>query len=137
MLLNIKTGYRGIQQRSQDELIYIVCRISKIVSQCPEWCFTDGHAKNSITEFYNDVKDLIYVDWNIVKSQFWRNDEDDMDRMRKKQAEFLVKNHVPVSCIAGIIVKTATRETYVKNLLERLNLVIKVYTDSNNKYFYP
>ncbi len=137
MLLNIKTGYRGIQQRPQDELIYIVCQISQVISQCPEWCFTDGHAKNNITEFYNDVKDLIHVDWNIVKSQFWRNDEDDMDRMRKKQAEFLVKNHVPVSCIAGIIVKTATRETYVKKLLERLNLAIKVHTDSKNNYFYP
>ena len=29
MLLNIKTGYRGIQQRPQDELIYIVCRDRK------------------------------------------------------------------------------------------------------------
>ena len=137
MLLNIKTGYRGIQQRPQDELIYIVCRISEIVSQCPEWCFTDGHAKNNITEFYNDVKDLIHVDWNIIKSQIWKNDENDMDRMRKKQAEFLVKNHVPVSCIAGIIVKTTERETYVKTLLERLNSTIKVHVDSNNKYFYP
>lgn len=137
MLLNIKTGYRGIQKRPQDELVYIVCRISEIVSQCPEWCFTDGHAKNSITEFYNDTKDLIHIDWNTVKAQIWRNDEDDMDRMRKKQAEFLVKNYVPMSCIAGIIVKTAERETYVKAILVRLNLPIKVHIDSNNKYFYP
>ena len=35
MLLNIKTGYRGIRKRPQDELIYIVCRIKDIVAQCP------------------------------------------------------------------------------------------------------
>ena len=137
MLLNIKTGYRGVQQRPQDELIYIVCQIATIVSLCPEWCFTDGHAKNHITDFFNNVDDLSHIDWNIVRDQYWRNDENDMDRMRKKQAEFLVKNHVPVSCIAGIIVKTAAREKYVKKILERLHLDISIYIDRNNNYFYP
>lgn len=70
MLLNIKTGYRGIQQRPQDELIYIVCRISEIVSQCPEWCFTDGHAKNNITEFYNNVTDLSMSIGILLKAKF-------------------------------------------------------------------
>lgn len=71
MLLNIKTGYRGIRKRPQDELIYIVCRIKDIVAQCPAWCFTDGHAKNKLTEFYNDIKDLTHVDWEVVCTQFW------------------------------------------------------------------
>ena len=73
----------------------------------------------------------------LSKAKFGKNDENDMDRMRKKQAEFLIKHYVPVSCIAGIIVKTMERETYVKALLERLNLPIKVHVDSDNKYFYP
>ena len=79
MLLNIKTGYRGIRKRPQDELIYIVCRIKDIVAQCPAWCFTDGHAKNKLTEFYNDIKDLTHVDWEVVCTQFWGNDEANMD----------------------------------------------------------
>lgn len=137
MLLNIKTGYRGIQKRPQDELIYIVCRIKDIIAQCPAWCFTDGHAKNKLTEFYNDIKDLTHVDWEIVSTQFWGNDEANMDRMRRKQAEFLVKDCVPVSCVAGIIVKTADREVYVKTILSRLSIEIPIYVDSKNKYFYP
>ena len=137
MLLNIKTGYRGIRKRPQDELIYIVCRIKDIVAQCPAWCFTDGHAKNKLTEFYNDIKDLTHVDWEVVCTQFWGNDEANMDRMRRKQAEFLVKDCVPVSCVAGIIVKTADREAYVKTILSRLSIEIPIYVDSKNNYFYP
>ena len=118
-------------------MVYIVCRIKDIVAQCPVWCFTDGHAKNKLTEFYNDIKDLIHVDWEIVSTQFWGNDEANMDRMRRKQAEFLVKDCVPVSCVARIIVKTADREAYVKTILSRLAIEIPIYVDSKNNYFYP
>ena len=137
MLLNIKTGYRGITQRPQDELVYIVCCIKDIIVQCSEWCFTDGHAKNKLTEFYNDPKDLVYIDWEIVSNRFWRNDETDMDRMRRKQAEFLVKDHVPVSCITAIIVKTTDREKYVKTILSHIPIKIPIYVDKKSKYFYP
>ena len=58
MLLNIKNGSRGIKQFPQKDLVYVVCRISGIIEQCPEWCFTDGHAKNHLTRFYNHTDDL-------------------------------------------------------------------------------
>ena len=80
---------------------------------------------------------MIHVDWEIVSTQFWGNDEANMDRMRRKQAEFLVKDCVPVSCVAGIIVKTADREAYVKTILSRLAIEIPIYVDSKNNYFYP
>lgn len=137
MLYNIKTGYRGITQRPQDEIIYIVCRIDKVISECPEWCFTDGHAKNNITDFFNDVKDLMHVDWNVVRAKMWKNTEADMDRMRRKQAEFLVKNHVPVSCIAAIIVLNNARQVYVKSILDRFHIDINIHIDNNRQYFYP
>lgn len=137
MLLNIKTGYRGIQQRPQSDIIYLVCKIQDIIACCPEWCFTDGHAKNNFTEFFNDINDLCQIDWNAVSLQHWANDEQDRDRMRKKQAEFLVKTHVPTNCITGIIVKTPQREQFVKEVLSRLSLNIRVKVDSNNKYYYP
>jgi hypothetical protein len=44
---------------------------------------------------------------------------------------------VPVSCVAGIIVKTADREAYVKTILSRLSIEIPIYVDSKNNYFYP
>lgn len=37
--------------------------------------------------------------------------------MRRKQAEFLVKNHVPAICICGLIVTTSEQEQKAKDIL--------------------
>lgn len=136
MLLNIKTGYRGITKRAQREIVYIVCRINGIVNGCDEWCFTDGHAKTRITEFYNDLDMLSEVDWNLVGERYWSDTEDDFDRMRRKQAEFLVKEHVPVSCISSIITYNEQSRTLAQEIAERLKLEIPVRINPNNKYYY-
>lgn len=136
MLLNIKTGYRGITRRPQEDIVYIVCKVSSIVEECEEWCFTDGHAKNKMTEFYNDLNNLDEVDWNIVGAKEWKPIEADMDRMRRKQAEFLVKNHVPVNCISDIIVLNETRKNFVEEIKTRLGSEIPVRVNPNNQFYY-
>lgn len=136
MLLNIKTGYRGITQRPQADIVYIVCRVNTLVEHCDEWCFTDGHAKNSITEFYNDLDDLSEVDWGMVAERHWSNTEDDFDRMRRKQAEFLVKHHVPVNCISSIVVLNQARKDFVEEIINRLGLEIPVRVNPNNQFYY-
>lgn len=137
MLLNIKTGYRGIAKRSQDEIVFVVCRVGMIVDQCPYWCFTDGHAKGAITRFYNKIEDLKNLDWNTINLQYWHNCDADWDRQRKKEAEFLVKYHVPKECISCLVVYSAQRKEQLKSLLERLQLEIPVYVDENKKLYYP
>ncbi len=137
MLYNIKTGYRGIEKRSQADIVFIACRISDIVERCQEWCFTDGHAKNCITTFYNTLDNLRHIDWQTVRMQMWKNCEDDWDRQRKKQAEFLVKHYVPVECIYVIVVRNAQRQTQVEAMLKRLGLNIKTHADTQNKFYYP
>jgi hypothetical protein len=137
MLLNIKTGNRGVQQRPQEELLYVVCKISSILDNCHEWCFTDGHAKNHITRFFNNPDDLSKLDWPTISKQFWRDTEDDMDRMRRKQAEFLVKGHVPVECIRGLIVLNKEQEERAKLIQQKIGVEIPIYVDTHRKYFYP
>lgn len=136
MLLNIATGYRGITRRPQDEIAYIVCRVNTLIQNCAEWCFTDGHAKNAITEFYNDMNDLGKVDWDMLGQRQWSNTEEDFDRMRRKQAEFLVKHHVPVNCISSIVVLNEARKTFVEEIITRLDLAIPVRVNPNNQFYY-
>ncbi len=136
MLLNIKTGYSSVPKRPQTDIVFICCDVEIVVSQCPEWCFTDGHAKNRITSFYNDLEDLSQIDWTAVKAQYWKDDEEDMDRHRKKQSEFLVKNHVPVNCIKSIFVRDENRKAEVEKLIEHLELTIPVAVDKSNKLYY-
>jgi hypothetical protein len=136
MLLNIKTGYRGIVKRPQSEIVYICCRLSSFLSSDFEWCFTDGHAKSVITKFFNSVDDLDKVDWKIVSERYWNNNEDDFDRMRRKQAEFMVKNHIPVGNIGGIIVYNQDKQEFVQNILDKLQLAIPVKVDKDSKYYF-
>lgn len=136
MLLNIKTGYRGIKQRPQKDIIYIVCRVDDIVGHCEEWCFTEGHAKTRITTFYNALDDLKEVYWNKVDLRYWYNDESDFDRMRHKQAEFLVKDYVPVHCIMAIVTYTNEAADTVKEILDELNLNIPVRVNPGGNYYY-
>jgi hypothetical protein len=136
MLLNIKTGYRGIIKRPQSDIVYICCQLNKIIERCSEWCFTNGHAKNYITEYYNSVAFLDKVDWKIVKERYWKDNEQDFDRMRRKQAEFLVKNFVPVECINNIIVYDNTVYNTVKTILHTIGLRISVDINPNNQYYY-
>lgn len=136
MLLNIKTGYRGISQRSQSDIVYICCELNKAVAICNKWCFTDGHAKNNFTEFFNDLNYFNKIDWNIVAEKYWANTEDDFDRMRRKQAEFLIKDNVPVDCISKIIVYDDKVCNVVKNILNETGLQIPVEINPNNQYYY-
>jgi hypothetical protein len=136
MLLNIKTGYSLVKQRPQKDIVYIVCKLNDIVDCCEEWCFTDGHAKKRITTFYNGIADLGEVSWDIVAERYWRDTEDDYDRMRKKQAEFLVKKHVPVSCIYGIVTYNKDSAEIVKKILNKLGLDIPVKVNPHGNYYY-
>lgn len=134
MLFNIKTGYRGIEQREQQDIVYICCSVDSILNHCEQWCFTDGHAKTAITEFYNDIDYLNQVDLQLAKQRYWNNTDEDFDRMRKKQAEFLVKHHVPSKCIGNIVVYNNDANQKVSKLIKDLGLSIGVHTLKNFYY---
>jgi hypothetical protein len=134
MLLNIKTGYRGITKVPMDQIVYISCEITTMLEHCSTWCFTDGHAKTSITGFYNNLDDLDKIDWSLVGDRFWKNSEEDSDRMRRKQAEFLVKDHVPVEAIGRLIVYNSSAEKAILQLNRLSDSEIQIQIDAN--YYY-
>jgi len=136
MLYNIMHGYSGVKQRSQKDILYIVCKLNDVIENCNDWCFTDGHAKMRISTFYNDLGNLDKVSWDVVAERYWRDTEDDYDRRRKKQAEFLVKEHVPVRCIYGIVTYDKEAANTVKQILDSFNLNIPVRINPEGKYYY-
>ena len=138
MLLNIKTGHRGVTMRPQHEIVYFVCRLDTIIAGCAEWVFTNGHAKDSFSEFYNDIHVINdVIDWDMVREQWWRNTEEDYDRQRRKQAEFLVKNHVPVTCVEGIVVKNQHRKEQIEAVLTEIGINFPINIDTTNRLYYP
>lgn len=87
--------------------------------------------------FYNNIDDLTKLDWDIISKQYWYNTEDDYDRMRRKQAEFLVKGHMPTNCICGLIVLTPEQEERARAIQQQTGTNIPIYVDTERKYFFP
>ena len=136
MLLNIKTGYRGIKQRNQRDIVYLCTHIDMVAQARPEFCFTDGHAKDRLTAYYNQLSDLDKVDWSVVEQKYWFSTENEPDKMRRKQAEFLVKTCVPLSCLSGIIVLDDIAAEAVNTIKEETGCGLPVHIDYKRKYYF-
>jgi hypothetical protein len=80
----------------------------------------------ALSEFYNQSSDLNKIDWQIMKEIYWNDTEQDGDRKRRRQAEFLVKDFFPVHCLEGIAVKDRETETEIKKILEKHGNILPV-----------
>jgi ssDNA thymidine ADP-ribosyltransferase, DarT len=136
MLYNIHTGY-GVEKHAQHEIIYLCCKVSEIAASNLQWCFTDGNAAKRISEFYNDVADLDNLDWHSITTTDFRDDnaDGDPDRKRKKHAEFLIRNHLPIEFIQGIVVYNQVQHDYVAALVAQYNRNIAVHINPKQFYF--
>lgn len=118
MLYAIKGGFVEGYTGGQGQIAYLVSSVSKIAKSDLDWCFTDGHAAEDLTDFFDDLKDLSRIDWDIIKDWSWKSTTSDPDRKRKKQAEFLVHHFFPWEKVIGIGVYDQEGKEEVTKLLE-------------------
>ncbi len=90
MMLQLHTGRVEGYNEGQEPLIYLVSTAQSVVDSGVGYVFSDGHGIAAYTEWYDDLSNLDKVDWNMVYQRYWADNIDDMDRQRRKQAEFLV-----------------------------------------------
>jgi len=128
MLYNIKTGV-GVPAFPQEDIIYLCCKLNELATDDFQWCYTNGNAAKAISKFYRNLEDIeTNIDWRSITTTDFRdeNADGDEDRIRKKHAEFLVKEHVPVIYIRRIVVLNQTKKEQIETILEEFNLSIDV-----------
>ncbi len=135
MLFQVATGWEDIQQYPQEDIIYYISSVPVIKEHKLEYFYTDGHARSSTSIAYTTDADFEKLDWNAIYAANWRSDETDLRRKEKKQSEFLVKHHVPVSCIQYISVYNKTAEQKVLALLEKQQIKIPVRISPQKLYY--
>ncbi|NNJ12960.1 DUF4433 domain-containing protein [Chloroflexales bacterium ZM16-3] len=117
MLGAIHTGRVAGYQGGQRAVIHLVAEAEAIASTECAWVFTDGHAEIALSQFSTDLAQLSVIDWAIMREKYWRDTDDDGDRKRRRQAEFLVHRFCPWALITEIGVLDTGVQGRVEQLL--------------------
>jgi len=135
MLYAIHRGNVTSFQKGQEKLIYLVVRIEDVIRHGLDFVFTDGHPIMEISEFFNDLSLLEkIIDWPLMEARYWRDTEDDPDRKRRRQAEFLIYQKLPVELIDQIGVFNMKIKKKVYELLRRYGYKIECRVKRNWYY---
>ncbi|MFN0203329.1 MAG: DUF4433 domain-containing protein [Bacteroidia bacterium] len=105
MLYVIQNGFNTVTPTPAENIVYCVSSVQKIIDLKLDFVFTDGHAVNSFSSQYtnSDVQNInSIIDENAIKSKYWI-DENDLDKKRRKEAEFLVLGDIAPTGILGYI----------------------------------
>lgn len=121
MLYAIYKGRVEGYEKEQSNIIYIVSRTDVIYNAGLKYVFADGHAIMSYSEFYQNLCDLDKIDWNLMDSRFWFDSEEDPDRKRRRQAEFLVHKFLPLDLFLGFAVKNEEMKRKVESTIHKYN----------------
>lgn len=81
------------------------------------YVFSDGHGIARFTDWYADLDMLDNLDWDMIYERYWSDNVDDMDRQRRKQAEFLVHQQCPWNLIREIAVINNNVAARVREIL--------------------
>lgn len=117
MLLNLKTGRVAGYNEGQAPLIYLESTAQAVRDSGTGFVFSDGHGLATFTGWFDDLVKLDQVDWNMVYQRYWADNLDDMDRQRRKQAEFLVHRFCDWSLIQEIGVIDQAVKQQVETIL--------------------
>lgn len=103
MLLNIKTGHKGITKRPNDDIAVLVSSCRHMAGQGVTMLYTDRHAYTRTAQWSADAGDLAtLIDWSILRRHDFARDDAYPDKMDRYQAEALAHRHVPRDALLGI-----------------------------------
>jgi hypothetical protein len=117
MLFKINKGGHRYPER-QTPIVHLASTVQAVYSANRPWVFTDGHAIMALSEFYTDLGALDRIDWPLMSSRYWADTQEDGDRCRRRQAEFLVHRQFPWELVAEIGVLNSQVAAQVLEVLD-------------------
>jgi hypothetical protein len=106
MLFQLHTGWVKHYHDGQEPIIYLVSTVQRVAEAGLPFVFSDGHGIKAFTRWFSSLGDLAKVDWDAAYATIWKDTIDDMDRQRRKQAEFLIHKFCPWEVIESIGVRS-------------------------------
>lgn len=128
MLYVIQKRFKQESPIAPEAIVYCVSNIEQIVQHQLKFIFTDGHAVNALTRFYNksdlpQIEQL--VDFKAIHAKYWK-DVQDLDLKRRKEAEFLIADDIPFTALTGFVVYQESAALILSDLdIPQSNIAIK------------
>jgi hypothetical protein len=108
---------RGDGQRA---LIYFVATTDRLLAAGLSCVFSDGNAAHGLTRFSASLAEMGgRVDWSLMEAVIWANTPEDGDRVRRRQAEFLVHGAVPLDLIDELAVMDEAVRSRTQEFLDQ------------------
>lgn len=136
MMFNLKTGRVPGYDEGQESLVYLVSTCQTVAEAGIPFAFSDGHSIAVFTDWFDDLDELDKVDWNMVGQRYWADNINDMDRQRRKQAEFLVWQFCPWLLVREIAVIDETRKAQVEKILAECPAELKRVVTVRRDWYY-
>jgi hypothetical protein len=136
MLFQLKTGRVPGYAEGQEPLIYLQSSVQAVQSAGIPFVFSNGHGIAAFTAWFDDLARLEEVDWEMVNQRYWLDNINDMDRQRRKQAEFLIHQFCPWTLIEEITVVNATAKDRVESVMDQFDVVQRKLVKINSGWYY-
>lgn len=104
-----KNSMLSALRNRQDNLC--ILQVSLAILEEHEFLFTDGNAASLETKFYDDLKNLDKLPWDVIRSTYW---SDFVDGKRKVCSEFLIFPYIPVEYVMCMHFRSETAYARVK-----------------------
>lgn len=126
-------AYRG----GDHPLIYLGTTVEALIGAGCQWVATDGNARTATTSFTADLDQAdTMVDWDLMHAERWHNTFDDPDRQRRRMAEFLVRDQVPLAAIRWFAAYSDGYADRIRAALGRRDLRNRIHVRPDLYYGY-
>ena len=136
MLYQLHTGFVNGYREGQEPIIYLVSTAQAVKEAGFPYVFSDGHGIANFTAWYEDLEHLSQIDWHTVYAKIWKDTVQDMDRQRRKQAEFLIHQFCDWSLIQKIAVVNSEMKTKVEEILSRFPSSMRRDVEVQSSWYY-
>lgn len=106
---------KKLNEKNVDQplIVYLCVKIDRLDKD--DAVFTDTSANTAVSpKFYDDIKDLDKLDWNLIENKKWKMPDD--ESRHKKMAEALIHNRIGIEEVDAIVVYN----NQVKEKVERI-----------------
>jgi hypothetical protein len=122
-------GYRG----GQEPIVHLEVDMHDVIEWAnghgAAWAFSSSNASSRYAEFFDDIGDLHRIDWSAVAATSWATVKE------AKQAELLVRDHVPWALVTAIGVYSSAVLDQVADALA--NVPHKPEVSVRRNWYYP